>query len=127
MPYCGAAKARRRRRRRWGEPGPPPSIASTNRSLRSWASQAAQSVWLGAFFQPLGRLLLLLGGLGLRLVGLSPGLGPQGAQLLAPALLLGLAFLDQPVVVDDGPQELLLQAEHLVAQAPELVQVNGSE
>ena len=35
-----------------------------------------------------------------------------------------LALFDEAIVVDDGAEDLLLQAEHLVPEAAQLVQVN---
>src|SRR5215213_5471513 len=91
-------------------------------SVLRWSSRGV-SARLG----PLGRLLALLVevGLGLELLGL--GLLAHRLELLAGPLLLDLPLLDEAVVADQVTDGLLAEAEGLVGDAAELVEVDGSD
>src|SRR6266542_756582 len=92
------------------------------RALRRVVSGGASGA-LGA----LRCLLLLLEHVGLGLLRLRPGLLAQGLEALGAAGLLGLAGLLQPVVADHSSGEFLAEADELVAQAAEMVELQVAD
>src|SRR5207302_2210481 len=65
--------------------------------------------------------------LGLRLLGLSLGLLLQGLEAFGAPGLLGLAGLLQAVVTNDRACEFLAEADELVAQAANMVELQVAD